>query len=517
MTASVGSSAGKGTKGLRGPIGAALAVLVLGFAALALRPPIPFDETRYLEVARELHGSQPLLLALNSEPYSHKPPLAFWLAHLLAFSGLPLEIALRALPALSTAACALAVERIARRAGLRNAAWLFAAQLLPALYAQALLVDPLLCACVWWSLEAWTGERDGRATVFAALAFLAKGPVAALHLVPFAWALAPLRARGRTWRVLAVALVGAIPLAAWALYSAYAGGEVFARELLVEQTSGRLVESFAHKRSALIYAGTIAVGALPVLPALLLGMPAGPLRRLPAALGFIVLCFALISGKQPHYLLPIFPAIALWASELLGRNERGAERLRLATAAFAALAFVALAAAPWIAGTFVRDRMDTELEAQLRDVPALVLWVAGLSALAFAGVRAWRAPARAETTCSLLLLALGGLLLPAHFVAGRLTFPRDLARALRASPNAPLVGYHAYHFGLLNYLGQRDRVELVRTPEELAQWTAAHPGGLVVLPVDREADAPGDLVDVLLRDHIRGRAFELRRVRVGAD
>jgi 4-amino-4-deoxy-L-arabinose transferase-like glycosyltransferase len=507
----------KGIARLSGPIGAALALLVLGFAVLALRPPIPFDETRYIEVARELHESQPLLLTLNSEPYSHKPPLAFWLAHLIAISGLPLEMALRALPALSTAACALAVERIARRAGLRNAAWLFAAQLLPALYAQALLVDPLLCVCVWWSLDAWTGERDGRATLLAALAFLAKGPVAALHLVPFAWALAPLRTRAKTWRVLMVALVGAIPLAAWALDSAHAGGDAFARELLVEQTSGRMVDSFAHRRSALIYAGTIAVGALPVLPALFLGLPKGLLRRLPLALGFIVLCFALISGKQPHYLLPIFPAIALWASELLGRDERGAERLRIATAAFSALGFVTLAAAPWIAGAIVRARMDSELQARLRDAPALLMWLAGLAALAVAGSSAWRRRARVQPACSLVLLAVGGLLLPAHFIVGRLAVPRDLARVLRATPDTPLIGYHAYAFGLLNYLGQRDRVELVRLPQELAQWTAAHPGGLVVLPADRAADAPGDLGDVLLRDHIRGHAFELRRVRVGAD
>ena len=61
---------------------AAAWLLVVG-AGLALRPPLPVDETRYLSVAWEMwtRGDQ-LVPTLNGAPYSHKPPLLFWIIQL---------------------------------------------------------------------------------------------------------------------------------------------------------------------------------------------------------------------------------------------------------------------------------------------------------------------------------------------------------------------------------------------------------------------------------------------------
>lgn len=51
--------------------------------ALAVRPPFPVDETRYLSVAWEMWSRGGFLVPhLNGEPYSDKPPLLFWLFHL---------------------------------------------------------------------------------------------------------------------------------------------------------------------------------------------------------------------------------------------------------------------------------------------------------------------------------------------------------------------------------------------------------------------------------------------------
>ena len=57
------------------------AVAVLGVLA---RPLLPIDETRYLAVAWEmrLHGDW-IVPQLNGLPYSHKPPLLFWLINLV--------------------------------------------------------------------------------------------------------------------------------------------------------------------------------------------------------------------------------------------------------------------------------------------------------------------------------------------------------------------------------------------------------------------------------------------------
>lgn len=51
-------------------------------AALWLRPLLPVDETRYVGVAWEMWRSGSWFVPmLNGEPYSHKPPLLFWLMH----------------------------------------------------------------------------------------------------------------------------------------------------------------------------------------------------------------------------------------------------------------------------------------------------------------------------------------------------------------------------------------------------------------------------------------------------
>ena len=57
-------------------------VVVMG-TALATRPPLPVDETRYLAVAWDMWLDGNFLVPhLNFEPYSHKPPLLFWLINL---------------------------------------------------------------------------------------------------------------------------------------------------------------------------------------------------------------------------------------------------------------------------------------------------------------------------------------------------------------------------------------------------------------------------------------------------
>lgn len=497
---------------LDGALGAALGCAALGLLVLALRPPLPIDETRYLEVARELGSGNPLLLTLEGRPYSHKPPLAFWIAQLLTLAGLPLELALRALPALATAASALAVERVCRRAGRAGAAWIFAGMLLPALYVQALLVDPLLCACLWWALEAWSAERDARATLLGALAFLAKGPVAALILLPFCWALAPLRSRANPWRGLTIALAGAVPLAAWALYSARVGGDAFARELLVEQTKGRLVHSFAHARSPLIYVATLTLGSLPFLPVLILGLPKGPLRRLPAAIALVAASFALISGKQPHYLLPLFPALALWGADLWACDARARARAGRAALLIALVLLVGVAAAPWAAPAFLGPEEAAAITASRSTPGMLSLWLAGLFACALAVTELRRRGGSAARTSALTLLALAGAAAPAHALAGRLVFPSEFRRALAEIGEAPLASYRASLNGLFNYLAARDRVDVLWTPSELAAWCDANPNGFVVLPDEHAAEAPSALARTGIRDRIRGRGYELRRV-----
>ena len=78
-----------------------VSALLLAGLQIWLRPLLPVDETRYLSVAWEMWSRGDFLVPyLNGEPYSHKPPLLFWLVHgVWALSGVS-ELAARLLPVL---------------------------------------------------------------------------------------------------------------------------------------------------------------------------------------------------------------------------------------------------------------------------------------------------------------------------------------------------------------------------------------------------------------------------------
>ena len=60
-----------------------LLLAVFFVLSAAFRPVLPVDETRYLTVAWEMWLRGDFLVPyINGEPYSHKPPLLFWLIHL---------------------------------------------------------------------------------------------------------------------------------------------------------------------------------------------------------------------------------------------------------------------------------------------------------------------------------------------------------------------------------------------------------------------------------------------------
>src|SRR5512143_1018123 len=57
--------------------------MLLAVASIWLRPLWPVDETRYASVAWEMWLRGDFLVPhINGEPYSHKPPLLFWLIQL---------------------------------------------------------------------------------------------------------------------------------------------------------------------------------------------------------------------------------------------------------------------------------------------------------------------------------------------------------------------------------------------------------------------------------------------------
>jgi 4-amino-4-deoxy-L-arabinose transferase-like glycosyltransferase len=314
-----------------------LLALLPGIWALLFRPLMPLEETRCVGVAWEMWVRGDFLVPyLNGAPYSHKPPLMFWLIQ----SGWALfgvnDWWPRIVGPLVTLAATLLTWRLAAEIwpGERRvrdaAAWLLAGSLGWIIYGQMLMYDTLLTACVLLGLIGAWRAGSGRGAMSwvllgcgLGLGILAKGPVALVHiLVPTL--LAPIwseyaRQHWLGWygRLLLAVLGGALIAGTWAGLAALQGGEEYSQAILVHQTMGRVVQSFAHERSFWMYLVFVPLIALPwaFMPAAwrdLRAVPkdAGSRFLLTLLIGAVVV-FSLISGKQPHYVLPELSAIVL--------------------------------------------------------------------------------------------------------------------------------------------------------------------------------------------------------------
>jgi len=323
--------------------------LLVVVTALFARPLLPVDETRYATVAWEMWARGDFLVPyLNGEPYSHKPPLLFWLIHAGWWLFGVSEWVLRAVSPLLAAGILLATARLSRRlwpedhGAARMAPWVLFGCVCLTAFCSWVQFDLLLTLCAVLALSGVVSaaQGSGRGWLLTGIALgcgiLAKGPVILLHVLPVAllapfWkASAPAGSWWRWYAGLAASILLAAAVAlAWALPAAAAGGEAYREALLWGQTANRLVQSFAHAHPVWWY-----LPWLPVLFApwsLLPWLWAAAWRARPrqdegmrfclAWLlgGFIML--SLISGKQLKYLLPLLPAITLMLGRVLSRMQ----------------------------------------------------------------------------------------------------------------------------------------------------------------------------------------------------
>ncbi|MDP6268850.1 MAG: glycosyltransferase family 39 protein [Alphaproteobacteria bacterium] len=486
--------------------------LLLVGLALGARPLTPVDETRYLAVAWEMWVSGDALVPhLNGEPYSHKPPLLFWLINLgWAVAGVSewwarLVAPLCGLGALF-AARALAAKLWPERPEISELVpWLLLGSLFWAAFASLTMFDMLLTLISTVGLLALVVAWRGRlVTGFAGLALalglgvLAKGPVIALYLLPPAllapwWASAQPPAQAVSWRrwygglALAV-LVAAAAALAWALPAARAGGPAYGDAILWGQTAGRMSQSFAHDRPFWWY--------LPLLPLLLFpwffwpplwrgawrnraGMwgETGPRLALATMVPAFVV-FSLISGKQPHYMLPLFPPLMLIAARALPQIPEGRWSL-LPPALIVLLAGLAL--------VLFGGPGQGPPEGHPGSLPS---WLGAAEPLGFAMillgalVAVWRGPGLAGRVRTLALQTLALVLLVHATLVPALRPAFDLQRAA-AHVGEILARGHAVavvnkYQGQLQFPGRLRRALEVVPGRQLESWLAAHPDGHVV-------------------------------------
>ncbi len=336
--------------------------LLLMATAIQTRPFLPVDETRYLAVAWEMWlGGDYLVPHLNGETYSHKPPLLFWLMNAgWALFGVN-DWWPRLVAPLFGLASLFLCARVARwlwpelRTVSAAAPLILLGGLYWALFASLTMFDMILTFCALLAMNgllgAWRRNSNTGFFIFAfaiGLGILAKGPAILLTTLPPAL-LAPVwgKALGQSWLrgwrqwygKTALALLGGVGIGlAWAIPAGIFGGEAYRNAIFWGQSTGRLVDSFAHGEPWWWY--------LAILPALLLpwtlwpaswrsisylfkstgggyykGFGDGGLRFCLAWLAPAFIIFSAISGKQFHYLLPVFPALALILARLLVERD----------------------------------------------------------------------------------------------------------------------------------------------------------------------------------------------------
>lgn len=485
-----------------------LLLAVLTAVALLTRPLIPVDETRYVSAAWEMWLRGDFLVPFkNGEPYSHKPPFMFWMFHAgWALFGVSDWWPRLVLPLFSAAALLLAYP-LARRlwpqhSGIGGqAALILASASLWIVFSTSVMFDVMLAFWVLLGMHGVLDAADGRRRGFVVLGIaiglgvLTKGPVILLNLLPIT-ALAPWWSQGQPggrdpvkqqmnwWRwfggvTLAVLLGAAIALA-WAIPAGIAGGEAYQKAIFWGQTANRMVESFAHRRPFWWY--------VPLLPLLLFpwfvwpgfwralahhrraGLDRGT-RFCLAWMLPVFIAFSFISGKQPHYLVPVFPAFALLAARVLADRPNSRVGLPALLAMGVGVALM-LAASGKIAA----------VHEEAAGLP--VLWPGGV--LVLLALAAWAAGRRGVPPVpNLALLGMATLVLVQLAAKPSIEPLYDIKAMAQAiaqvqAEGRPVVNAAKYH-AQYQFLGRLHAPLLELHGAELKRWLAAHPEGYAVI------------------------------------
>ncbi len=312
------------------------------------------DEPRYAQVAEEMrsmqHGPSGLvLLHLNDEVYTQKPPLYYWLA---AAVGAPFGRVTEWAARLPSALAGLGLVTLVMVFGSRllggASGTLGAALLLTTYefsrYARRVQLDALLALAetaalfAFWRLDRGLGRRAPNQILLHAalgLAVLTKGPVG--FLVPILIMAAFLAWEGRL-RDLRRAfpwwgpLLSLGPALLWLAAAVAVAPPDFFDDAVVENIFGRFFEGTSHQRPFYYYLYQFPLDFMPWILALPVVVWAARRRSFAAAesperkrawrfllawVATTLVFFSLSSGKRGVYMIPMFPAAALLCADAL--------------------------------------------------------------------------------------------------------------------------------------------------------------------------------------------------------
>ena len=506
-------------------------------AAIFLRPLLPIDETRYITVAWEMWQSGDYWVpTLNGELYSHKPPLYFWFMNLgWAIFGVSETWARMVAPLFGLGTLFL-TAKLARElwpeasAEIRDArAAMAPLMMLTGLYWTVfstmtmfdMIVTFAAVLAILGYIKAWkgfvTGEGFWLGMILAGLGMglggLAKGPAILVHTLPVAlfaplWGPAMTHGRGDggwgKWYggVFISVLVGVGVTLAWAIPAAIIGGEEYRNAIFIKQSADRMVKSFAHRRPFFWFLWVVPLMLLPwtMWPRLWRGIGAraawtehrglraawadGSVRMLLiwAAAAFVI--FSAISGKQPHYLLPIFPALALFAAYLLSPKSdpetTPCKGHRVPALTLGVIALILLV------GLLAQDAISPLLKKPLPDWAHVAepLWLIPVVIVAFAAAFTKTNGPRAEVRL-IAALAASTIVMVHMAAAPAFSLAYDLepaAKRVKAwqDQGRPVAYIGKYH-GEFQFLGRLSQpVVALQKMDDGKTWAAANPTGMVI-------------------------------------
>ena len=333
------------------------------------------DETKYGQVVREMRATGAFFLpTLNGTPFTHKPPIHFWLIDLLTF---PLGVYSTWAFVLPSLIAFIFLLWLMWKIGGPLAAFICGSSLMIWTSAQSARMDVSFTAFIvlaLWQLERFLDRDDFRALLWSAIALgiavLIKGPMApviAIVLFVLEWLRRKRIPRGNYAPAILAMIV--IPML-WLVPAMIRGGRAYTHDVIVKQTVGRAVASWVHNAPPWFYVIHLPAS---LFPWFFLGVAAvialwRTHRFLINWILAVLIPYSLMSSKLDVYMMAMIPPVALLIAEYVSSWERAR------VARWCNALTIAIMALIGIGGLFVTPQMIKGPEGALVQLPAVKIF-----------------------------------------------------------------------------------------------------------------------------------------------
>ena len=312
------------------------------------------DETRYALIAREMRqGGNWIVPSLDGTLYQEKPPLFFWLINLSTFFlGENTEMANRLPSALAGLVTVIITFLFGERLFSLHVGFLSALILATCFFfpqiSRWMMLDSLFCLffilAIYYLFKGFDVPDQRKKNflisgIFMALGTLMKGPIGYLPIPIFLIYAFIDRDIRKVWNInlLYTVLLSIGLVLVWFLPAVWIAGKAYQNEMLLHQVVGRFASGWSHPEPFYFYFVRFPLGFLPWIFFLLGAFHYGfsqiskekrkEFLLLFVWFAFIFIFFSLSKGKKDNYLLPIYPAAALFVgarlSQVSGFTEGG--------------------------------------------------------------------------------------------------------------------------------------------------------------------------------------------------